>query len=599
MLDAMRKNTKTILWIVIAAFVALIFLVWGMDVGFQGGPGGTGAVGKVNGEPISYNAYMQAIEQGRSEFRSRNGRDPYPREEVSLARRAWDDAISEMLVRQEARRLGITASDPEVLFSIKSNPPPLITQNQAFQVNGQFDYQRYLQELQNPNQDWTLLEEYVRSMLPVEKVQLAIFSTAKVTEDEVRATWVERNDRVRFTLFDFGRRVLYRPPDKIAEPDLKAFFEANREEFRAPRQTKVRFVRLERKPSAGDSAAVRLRAEGLARDALAGSDFATLAETWSESPTAANGGLVPAYAKASDLTPEVRSALFPLAPGQTSGVVLDRKGVHVFRLEGTQGKGDTTRFQYREILLTIQPSDSTISNSWTRILELKNRSKKEGFEKAAEAMGIPVTESEWFGEAGFAPQLGGVPETKAWAKRAKAGEVSPVFLAPDGWFVLELAQRREETVPPFDEIKADVQRKFLAADRLKRVKAISDRFFSAVASGSTPEAAAARDSVQAVPVSPIARFDFIPGVGRESKLLGAAFALPPGKLSGPIETERSIYALRVEERMPPDESLYVSEREQLKEQLLNQKRQEAVSAWLESLREKAKIEDFREQFFQI
>jgi parvulin-like peptidyl-prolyl isomerase len=102
-----------------------------------------------------------------------------------------------------------------------------------------------------------------------------------------------------------------------------------------------------------------------------------------------------------------------------------------------------------------------------------------------------------------------------------------------------------------------------------------------------------------VPVGPVTRFDFIPGVGREAVITGAAFALPPGRLSPALETERSIYAIRVEERTPPDETRYASEREQLKDQLLNQKRQDAVSAWLESLRGRAKIEDFREDFLRL
>jgi hypothetical protein len=37
MLEAMRRNTKVILWVTIIAFVLLMFLVWGADLS-KGGP---------------------------------------------------------------------------------------------------------------------------------------------------------------------------------------------------------------------------------------------------------------------------------------------------------------------------------------------------------------------------------------------------------------------------------------------------------------------------------------------------------------------------------------------------------------------------------
>ncbi|RPJ41145.1 MAG: hypothetical protein EHM19_12500, partial [Candidatus Latescibacterota bacterium] len=54
MLQSMRQNTKTVLWIVIAAFVGLIFAVWGADL-TSSGSGGQGGyvIGEVNGRAVT------------------------------------------------------------------------------------------------------------------------------------------------------------------------------------------------------------------------------------------------------------------------------------------------------------------------------------------------------------------------------------------------------------------------------------------------------------------------------------------------------------------------------------------------------------------
>ena len=54
MFDELRRGTKTFIWIMVLAFVALIFLAWGADFQVSSGSGKnarTGEAGRVNGAP--------------------------------------------------------------------------------------------------------------------------------------------------------------------------------------------------------------------------------------------------------------------------------------------------------------------------------------------------------------------------------------------------------------------------------------------------------------------------------------------------------------------------------------------------------------------
>ena len=58
MLQTLRNNTRTILWIVVASFVIFIILVWGADLQVGGQSAAQGVVGSVNGRQIPYQFYQ-------------------------------------------------------------------------------------------------------------------------------------------------------------------------------------------------------------------------------------------------------------------------------------------------------------------------------------------------------------------------------------------------------------------------------------------------------------------------------------------------------------------------------------------------------------
>ena len=90
----------------------------------------------------------------------------------------------------------------------------------------------------------------------------------------------------------------------------------------------------------------------------------------------------------------------------------------------------------------------------------------------------------------------------------------------------------------------------------------------------------------------------IPGIGREPVFSGTAYGLDTGEVSQPIITGRGqCFILKTIEKTDYNPAAYEQEKAALAKQLYDTKMNELTVAWIENLKNEAKIEDYREDFF--
>ena len=121
---------------------------------------------------------------------------------------------------------------------------------------------------------------------------------------------------------------------KIADEDLKNYYQTHAKEFAGEEQVRIRHIFLALPPGTGSAEEAKVKAEGekiLARLA-AGEDFAQIARERSDGPSKAEGGDL-GYVKRGTLKPELDKAAFALAKGQVSGLIRTPTGYHILEAE--------------------------------------------------------------------------------------------------------------------------------------------------------------------------------------------------------------------------------------------------------------------------
>ena len=196
LMTSMRTRMHVVLWALLALFLLSMTvggLVGGANIIDQifGRVNPSTAIGIVNGEKIDPVLFSRNVGSRIDQIRASG--QPITDQQLSQARsQVWNDLIREIIVSQTIEEMGITASDEEVLYHLKNNPPSFLKSSPNFQTNGQFDPVKYEEAINNPEGDeWFSIEQWMKNtFIPSYKLQQLIFASATVTEDEIKREFI-------------------------------------------------------------------------------------------------------------------------------------------------------------------------------------------------------------------------------------------------------------------------------------------------------------------------------------------------------------------------------------------------------------------------
>lgn len=594
MLQQMRQNTKIILWVVVISFVVTIFAVWGLDLQTGNGSSDPNVIGMVNGVPITRSQYQFVYNQMVQQFKQAAGDQEmtYAQQEF-IETQAWDNLVYGILTDQVIDDLGITVSDEEIVAYLR-NSPPVEIRPYFLDDKGNFDNDRYQAELNNPNNDWTSLEQLARQRIPRVKLNEYLTAQVEVSEAELRRAYeLESVDlSLRWVEFPFDATDLgdFTPSDQ----EINDYYERNKDDFQQPERARIGFIQFPLIPSSADMEDARITARRL-RDRIAGGeDFGELAKTFSEAPTAfveGNTGFITSERR----EPAYFEALDKLEPGELSPVVEATDGYYLLQLvEKRAGKDGKTEYNANEILVTAVLSRQTTDSLHDAASAFRDAAVQDGFDAAASAVGLTIHKPEPFAEDGFITGIGFSGALSRFAFGSEPGAVSTVLRDDKNLYVGHFVEKLPESYRNVEDARDQIVALVTEENRRNAAQLKAGGFYQKART--TDFGTALKTYGLEVQESGIIRgTDDLGNFGPGSAVVEAALSITPGQTCPPIEWRREFVVFDLLTRSPIDPDDYRAKIDIIRSRLVNQKAQEYVQSWYENLKEHSTIEDYRTQ----
>ncbi len=597
MLKTMRQNTKLILWILLVAFVGTILFAWGMNVtGIK--KGGQAIVGVVSDRKITYQEFYRAFQSVYAQAQDRLGPEMDAETFRRLRDETWDQLVSQILLAEEIEKRKIQVSDQELVFQIRNNPPPYLLNNENLQTDGRFDPQKYAAALADPRFDWRPLENQYRALLPLQKLENIIIAAIRVTDAEVLKDFQEKNERVQVSYVAFSFSDSEVDPAEITEDEMRRYFHEHQEDFRQPRMANLDYVVLEKSPSQTDEDTIRAELEELRARALAGDDFAELAEIFSQGPSAQRGGDLGFFGRGV-MDSVFESSASALQVGEISQPIRTGFGWHLIKVEEKRTQNGQQEIRARHILMKVYPGQQTLETLAEKATRLMQTARELGLETAAQEDGLQVAQTGFFQEGTmFVPGLGRASDVSEFAFAEQAGQVGGPFENERGFYIVSIRKQQAAGVPPLEEVKERVESQVMREKQRQRALQKATDFQHSLQGGKMLAEAAQETSVDVEQTISFSRRDYVPKIGLANEFVGTAFGLQEGETSDLVETERGYYFLQLVSREDADLKEFEEQKETLKLDMLRRKQNQAYADWYEGLKERAKIKDYRDRFFR-
>jgi peptidyl-prolyl cis-trans isomerase D len=545
-----------------------------------------------------------------------------------MAQQVVENLVEDRILMQEAGRLGIKPTEKELAVWIKDQMPHLWE-------GGTFN--RVLYQQQIAQQFSISVPEFERALLKDLTIEMRlkqlVTDNIVMTDKELRKLFEDRNEKIKidyvtvqssqfaskvsptdeqiqkfFEQNKFRYRVSEQRTVKIitidassAKPvqptdaEIEAYYTQNRYRFETPERVMARhIVFLTSDPN--DASGKQLEGEALeaikkkAEAALArikgGEDFAKVAQEVSEDPGTKDQGGSLGWVVRGQLPQEFEQALFALQPGDMSGVVKTPFGFHIIQAEKKDAPQTRTLDEARQEII----ADLTVEREQTARVDLADKvtsamRSTADVDSVGSEMGLPVMTLENIDRQHPPASLGANPRFLG----AIFSAVTPGEVLSDSDDKRTMIAKIISITPPRDSELAEV------ADRVRTDYVQSQAREMAQADAKDLYEKAKGGDLAAVAKSmgfTVKTRDFFQRTGgvddfAPAQTLGdAAFNAAVGAVLGPVAAGDGFGVYRVAAKEAADPTAFLDQRDQLKGEFLEARREEAFNIYRSLIRQR-------------
>ena len=605
MMQMIRSNVgKLVTVIIVGGF--LVWMVFGIGMEVTGAGGlRPGELGSVNGEPISVEAYQQAVNALSEQARQQTGGRITAEQQAQIDEEAWNRLVQEALIRQEMRRRGIGVTNDEIRYAAMNVPQPDLAQQEIFQTDGRFDlakYQQYLRSPQASDQTLLQLEQYYRENIPRSKLFRQVATGTYVSDAELWRAYQDENETatVEYVSLDLSKVANEAP--QVSEAEIRRYYDEHKDEFERPRTARFTVAYLPSAVTEQDAQSTLARVQALRAEIAGGADFAAVARRESTDQASAQQGGDLGWMRKGQTVPAFDSVAFALPVGELSQPVRTEYGWHLVQVQERAEGADSAKV--RHILVPIAKSEAELEQLDARADSLERLAEDGDLERAARSVGATVRQGVTVTDAlPVIPGVGPALEALNWAqgeaadREGAAKPVSEVLEGPQALYVVRLEGYSGKGTMPLRDATAQIRNTLVLQKKRARAAEVGRQIAAEVRGGKTLQQAAAARGLTVERAGPFTRVDPNTVFGQANAAIGAAFGTPLNQVSQPVETTAGVFLVRPVARTQADRRAWEAQKEVQRAMATQRVQQGLYERWLNSLKERAEIKDNRDRMF--
>ncbi len=625
MLDLMRKHARSWLIKVALGGIIIVFVFW---YGWSGPEERTSNfAAKVNDTEISTNqfqmVYQSELEKLRLRFKGQI--PPELLDKLNLKEKIAQGLVDQILMLEEARRLGLFVTDQDLVWDIRSNP--------IFLNNGAFDERIYRMYLTSIKLAPAAYEDMRRKELLQLQLAHLLTDSVKTSPEEIKRLWHFQNDRLVLSVLLVKPQKETKTPDtgavesyfkknqtkyeipasvdvkyvvfswrdiakglSVSDDEARSYYGSHPKEFIVPERTHARHILLKVPPDADATKReeIRKKAEEIFARIKMGEDFSKVAEAESQDEATAKKGGDLGYFSKGTMNPELEKAASALAMGAVSEPVLTDQGYEILKVDEKQPEKEV-------------PFDLAKDKIVSKILEEKARNKaervaddfyeqvyrSEDMEGQSAKFGFTVSHAEMVPRSGELPKVGQDPKLMDEIFRLQPNEVGKLLRVGDNFVIAKLVKKNKERIPDFSEVQKTAEKDYLDYEARQNARKKAREIIEALKEHPEKAEETAKESglswQQLEPVSRTA--GFIPQLGSSPEISEMLTSVSP---AAPLYTEAipvqgGMAVVRLAKTEPAGEDKFEKDASAFEKWVLEVRKTDFLKGWVRLLREKATI----------
>lgn len=601
MINKMRDLAPTIMIIILIAFVATIFLDWGMNV--SGISPKSRAAGKIDGKEVPLSYFDQQVIAERQRIQE-DRRDASPMELKRVPQDVWEREVNRILMTRVIQQMKLGASADQVFEYIKRNPLPGVDTASHFQTNGVFDTSKYVAFLSDPDMylhnPWLnyISDRAQHDIIPAQTLETLLSANTNPSRSEIEHQYRLEKEKLVFEYATVNASKTRIDSSKVNEQALKNLYNQKKDSLKTDEKAQVYFFKFPKIATSYDEQVYYQEMMDFKNQITSADnqveEFTRLAQTLSDDPSAQNNGGDLGWFGKGAMVPEFEAVAFSLDSGKISDPVKSKFGYHLIMVEGKTTKDGKEQVKARHILRKITPTIETVDMVAAKADSVREMILEKGFaETVKNSKDVQLDSTGFFGKGEMIPGVGylsGAGQFIFGSENDKS-VVSERLENDDAIYLLVVKGKSKKGIMPFEMAKDSLRN--VLVDSLTKVAAkeyMEKTLKTLSGDASLADLKQADSNLVSGTTDTISCAQYIPGVGYNSKVAAAAHALPVGKISPLIEQDNSYFLVKPLWKGSIDSIPWDSnEITLIRDRLKNQMTQKAYYDWYTAYKNGVKI----------